>query len=142
MYRRKLPQCGGGCSRTHLGATYPLTAERLKPEKLRSLAEEGSYDDALWGETSELGWPGIFIGEEYGGQELGVVELAILCEELGYALAPSPFLSNAAAGLVIQHAGPKLSRYISTTTTTSAAQNATPGFLRSVTVFPSRPVEQ
>src|SRR3954469_20131692 len=53
----------------------------------------------------ELGWPGIFIGEEHGGQELGVLELGILCEELGYALAPSPFLSNAAAGLVIQHAG-------------------------------------
>jgi alkylation response protein AidB-like acyl-CoA dehydrogenase len=29
----------------------------------------------------------------------------ILMEELGYALAPSPFLSNAAAGLMIQHAG-------------------------------------
>jgi alkylation response protein AidB-like acyl-CoA dehydrogenase len=33
------------------------------------------------------------------------VELAILMEELGYALAPAPFLSNAAAGLMIQHAG-------------------------------------
>src|SRR3712207_3158523 len=53
----------------------------------------------------ELGWPGIFIGEEHGGQGLGVLELGILSEELGYALAPSPFLSNAAAGLVIQHAG-------------------------------------
>src|SRR3954447_23469662 len=81
-----------------------LTA-RLKPEKLRSLAEAGEYDDALWGEMSELGWAGIFIGEEHGGQGLGVVELVILMEELGYALAPSPFLSNAAAGLMIQHAG-------------------------------------
>jgi alkylation response protein AidB-like acyl-CoA dehydrogenase len=81
-----------------------LTA-RYKPEKLRQLAEAGEYDDAIWNEMCELGWPGIFIGEEHGGQELGVVELAILCEELGYALAPSPFLSNAAAGLVIQHAG-------------------------------------
>src|SRR4051794_41983273 len=78
---------------------------RFKPEKLRQLAEAGEYDDGIWGEMCELGWPGIFIGEEYGGQELGVLELAILCEELGYALAPSPFLSNAAAGLVIQHAG-------------------------------------
>src|SRR3954465_1367365 len=81
-----------------------LTA-RLKPEKLRSLAESGSYDDDLWREMSELGWPGIFIGEEHGGQGLGVVELVILMEELGYALAPSPFFSNAAAGLMIQHAG-------------------------------------
>jgi alkylation response protein AidB-like acyl-CoA dehydrogenase len=54
---------------------------------------------------SELGWPGIFIGEEHGGQGLGVVELVILMEELGYALAPSPYFSNAAAGLMIQHAG-------------------------------------
>src|SRR3954449_9359566 len=81
-----------------------LTA-RLKPEKLRGLAEAGEYDNDLWREMSELGWPGIFIGEEHGGQGLGVVELVILMEELGYALAPAPFLSNAAAGLMIQHAG-------------------------------------
>ena len=29
----------------------------------------------------ELGWPGIAIPEEYGGQGLGVVELIILPEE-------------------------------------------------------------
>src|SRR3954467_10541925 len=80
-------------------------AARLKPEKLRSLAEAGAYDDDLWREMSDLGWPGIFIGEEHGGQGLGIVELVILMEELGYALAPSPFFSNAAAGLMIQHAG-------------------------------------
>ena len=78
---------------------------RLKPEKLRELAESGSYDDSLWGEIAELGWPGICIGEQHGGQELGVVELVILQEELGYALAPTPFFSNAAAGLLIEHAG-------------------------------------
>jgi alkylation response protein AidB-like acyl-CoA dehydrogenase len=84
---------------------HDFLAARLKPEKLRELAEAGKYDDSLWKEMSELGWPGIFIGEEHGGQGLGVVELVILMEELGYALAPSPFLSNAAAGLMIQHAG-------------------------------------
>ena len=70
---------------------------------MRELAEAGTYDDALWSEICELGWPGIFIAEEHGGQGLGVVELVILMEELGYALAPVPFLSNAAAGLLIQH---------------------------------------
>ncbi|MEA2449015.1 MAG: hypothetical protein QOG63_947 [Thermoleophilaceae bacterium] len=84
---------------------HDFLAARFKAEKLRSLAEAGEYDDAIWTEMCELGWPGLFIGEEHGGQELGVIELAILCEELGYALAPAPFLSNAAAGLVIQHAG-------------------------------------
>ena len=82
-----------------------LLAKRFKADHLRELAEAGKYDDAFWKEICELGWPGIFIDEEHGGQGLGQVELVILMEELGYALAPSPYLSNAAAGLLIQHAG-------------------------------------
>jgi alkylation response protein AidB-like acyl-CoA dehydrogenase len=82
-----------------------LLAERFKMERVRELAEAGGYDDDAWKELCELGWPGIFIGEEHGGQGLGTVELIILMEELGYALAPLPFLSNAAAGLVLDAAG-------------------------------------
>src|SRR5919106_1746837 len=82
-----------------------LLADRFKPERVRELAESGSYDDDAWKELCELGWPGIFIGEEHGGQGLGTVELIILMAELGYALAPLPFLSNAAAGLVLNAAG-------------------------------------
>jgi alkylation response protein AidB-like acyl-CoA dehydrogenase len=82
-----------------------LLADRFKLEHVRELAEAGGYDEDVWKELCELGWPGIFIDEAYGGQGLGVVELIILMEELGYALAPLPFLSNAAAGLVIQAAG-------------------------------------
>jgi alkylation response protein AidB-like acyl-CoA dehydrogenase len=82
-----------------------LLAERFKPERLRELAENERYDDDAWRELSELGWPGIFVEERYGGQELGTEELVILMEELGYALAPVPFLSNAAAGLVLAEAG-------------------------------------
>src|SRR5918995_4699975 len=74
---------------------------RFPPEKIRELAESRSYDGALWREICELGWPGIAIDEAHGGQGLGMVELVILCEELGYACAPTPFLSNTAAGLFI-----------------------------------------
>jgi alkylation response protein AidB-like acyl-CoA dehydrogenase len=84
---------------------HEFLASRYNLEKVRALAEAGEYDDALWGEISELGWPGIFVGEEHGGQALGQVELTILMEELGYVVAPSPFFSNAAAGLAIHHAG-------------------------------------
>ena len=80
-------------------------ASRFKLEKVRELAEKGEYDDGLWGQISELGWPGIFIEESHGGQDLGVLELSIIQEELGYACAPTPFFSNAAAGLVVKHAG-------------------------------------
>jgi alkylation response protein AidB-like acyl-CoA dehydrogenase len=82
-----------------------LLAKRFKLERLRELAESKTYADDAWSEVSELGWPGIFIAEEHGGQGLGVLELVILLEELGYVLAPLPFLSNAAAGLILQDAG-------------------------------------
>ena len=82
-----------------------LLADRFKLDRVRELAEAGAYDEDAWKELCELGWPGIFIDEQYGGQGLGIVELVILMEELGYALAPVPFLSNADAGLMIQAAG-------------------------------------
>jgi len=82
-----------------------LLADRFKLERVRELAEVGTYDENAWKELCELGWPGIFVDEQYGGQGLGIVELIILMEELGYTLAPVPFLSNAAAGLMIQAAG-------------------------------------
>ena len=91
--------------RTIKSTAKEFLAARYKADKLRELAEAGEYDAAIWKEMCELGWSGIFVDEEYEGQGLGVVELVILLEEMGYALAPSPFLSNAAAGLVIQHAG-------------------------------------
>jgi alkylation response protein AidB-like acyl-CoA dehydrogenase len=84
---------------------HDLLEQRFKPERLRELAEGETYDDEVWAELGELGWPGIFLEEAHGGQDLGTVELAILSEELGYALAPVPFLSNAAAGLVLAEAG-------------------------------------
>jgi alkylation response protein AidB-like acyl-CoA dehydrogenase len=80
-------------------------ASRFGSEKVRELAEARRYDDGLWSEICGLGWPGIAISEEQGGQGLGLVELAILSEEIGRAYAPAPFLSNAAAGLVIDAAG-------------------------------------
>jgi alkylation response protein AidB-like acyl-CoA dehydrogenase len=80
-------------------------ASRFKPDVVRELAEANRYDDALWTEVSDLGWPGIAIDEQFGGQGLGMVELIVLCEELGFACAPLPFLANAAAGIAIESAG-------------------------------------
>ena len=82
-----------------------MLTNRSPFSRVREHAEAGTRDDELWSEICELGWPGIAISEEHGGQGLGTVELAILCEELGYACAAVPFLSNAMAGHVIESAG-------------------------------------
>src|SRR4051794_29185721 len=84
---------------------HDLLANRSTMAKVREAAEAGTYDDALARELGELGWPGIAVSEEHGGQGLGIVELAVLLEELGYACAPVPFLGSALAGLAIEHAG-------------------------------------
>ena len=63
------------------------------------------HDDDLWSEVCELGWPGIAVAEKYGGQGLGSIELSILCEELGSAVAAIPFLPTVLASTLIEHAG-------------------------------------
>ncbi|HEV7495017.1 acyl-CoA dehydrogenase family protein [Baekduia sp.] len=82
-----------------------LLGSRSTFAKVREAAEGKAYDDSLWQELVGLGWPGIAIAEEHGGQGLGAVELAILSEELGYALAASPFLSSVTAAEAISAAG-------------------------------------
>jgi len=84
---------------------HDLLANRSTMAKVREAAEAGTYDDALARELGELGWPGIAVSEQHGGQGLGIVELAVLLEELGYACAPVPFLGSALAALAIEHAG-------------------------------------
>jgi alkylation response protein AidB-like acyl-CoA dehydrogenase len=76
-------------------------ASRFGPAKVRELAEARAYDDDLTKQIVDLGWTGIAIPEAHGGQGLGMVELAALCEELGYACAPSPFLGTVGAALLL-----------------------------------------
>jgi alkylation response protein AidB-like acyl-CoA dehydrogenase len=80
-----------------------LLSERATPARVREHAEARTTDDALWRELCELGWPGIAVSEEHGGQGLGQIELSILCEELGRSLAPVPFLPSAMAAALIEH---------------------------------------
>jgi alkylation response protein AidB-like acyl-CoA dehydrogenase len=82
-----------------------LLTARSPFARVREAAEAAAYDDALWREIVELGWPGIAVAEEHGGQGLGAVELAVLLEELGYACAATPFLATAVAASVIQAGG-------------------------------------
>jgi alkylation response protein AidB-like acyl-CoA dehydrogenase len=85
---------------------HDFLASRFKSERVRELAaSEDGFDAEGWGEMAELGWPGLALPEEWGGQGLGIVELAVLFEEMGYALAPSPLFSNTIAGLALAFCG-------------------------------------
>ncbi len=53
-----------------------------------------SCNVALWKGVAEQGWLGVTIPEEHGGLGLGRLELCILAEEIGRAVAPMPFSST------------------------------------------------
>jgi alkylation response protein AidB-like acyl-CoA dehydrogenase len=77
-------------------------AARYKSERIRELADTAdAFEESDWEEMAGLGWPGLALSEEWGGQGLGIVDLAVLFEELGYALAPSPLLSTTVAALAL-----------------------------------------
>jgi alkylation response protein AidB-like acyl-CoA dehydrogenase len=85
---------------------HDFLASRFKSERLREIAaSDDGFDPAGWQEMAELGWAGLALPEEWGGQGLGIVELAVLFEEMGYALAPSPLFSNTIAGLALSLCG-------------------------------------
>ncbi|MDQ2629813.1 MAG: acyl-CoA dehydrogenase [Actinomycetota bacterium] len=85
---------------------HDFLASRFKSERIREIAaSESGFDESGWREMAELGWAGLALPEEWGGQGLGIVDLAVLFEEMGYALAPSPLLSNTIVGLALTHGG-------------------------------------
>ena len=71
-------------ARDWLAARYPIA-------RVREIALDGGADDT-WDEVVELGWPEI--------ADFGMVELAVVAEELGSALAPTPLASHWAARLL------------------------------------------
>ncbi len=56
------------------------------------------YSPELWSKIAGLGWLGLTFPEKYNGSGMGLVDLAVLCEELGRAAFPGPFVSTVVWG--------------------------------------------
>ena len=60
------------------------------------MASERGYDPATWSRMAEeLGLVGLIVPERHGGAGFGMVELAIVAEEMGRVLLCAPYLSSA-----------------------------------------------
>jgi len=69
--------------------------DRCPPAAVRAILDGPEpYDRALWAGVAEMGFLGVRIPEEHGGLGLGFLELCVIAEELGRALAPLPFSSS------------------------------------------------
>jgi len=70
-------------------------AEKCPPKAVRAVIDgKAPYDRELWKGLAEMGFLGVAIPEAYGGTGAGHLELCVIAEEMGRALAPVPFSST------------------------------------------------
>jgi alkylation response protein AidB-like acyl-CoA dehydrogenase len=69
--------------------------EKCPPKAVRVVLDgKAPYDKELWKGLAEMGFLGVAIPEEFGGAGAGHLELCVIAEEMGRALAPVPFSST------------------------------------------------
>ena len=67
------------------------------------------YPPELWAKCAEMGWPGMCLPEEYGGQALPLAYLGLVLQEVGRAVAPVPLHSTAVTAITLaRHANKKI----------------------------------
>ncbi len=76
-------------------AARKFLAEKCPPKAVRAVLDgKTAYDKELWKDLAEMGFLGVAIPEEFGGAGAGHLELCVIAEEIGRALAPVPFSST------------------------------------------------
>jgi alkylation response protein AidB-like acyl-CoA dehydrogenase len=119
---------------------HKFLAEQMPIEKLRTLAapdpvpiyEEGQrpgWDEAVWKQIVELGWPSLAVPEAAGGTGFSFVGVVGLVEEVGRHALPSPLIASLNASLVLreadrERAGPWLARLADGASTSLAITNS------------------
>jgi alkylation response protein AidB-like acyl-CoA dehydrogenase len=75
--------------------TRRFLAERCGMDQVRAVLEgRAPYAESVWSGLAEMGLIGTAIPEQYGGTGAGYLELCLVAQELGAALAPTPFGST------------------------------------------------
>jgi len=83
--------------RAFLAAKAPLAT-------LRAQYDSPSTDRALWDGLVELGVVGLLVGEEHGGAGMGMVDAAVVLEELGRVVCSAPFAASAIGAVALADA--------------------------------------
>jgi alkylation response protein AidB-like acyl-CoA dehydrogenase len=98
----------------------------------KMLDDETALDTAFYKKMAELGWMGIAIPEQFGGQGMSYVDLAVLLEEMGRALVPGPFFASVCmAAPVVLEAGSDAQKKEILTGIASGERNATLAYTES-----------
>ncbi len=90
--------------------------EQCSPEHARKMFDDPrGYDPKAYRQMADLGLLGLPFAEEYGGAGLGMVDLAVILEEMGRVAYPGPYLAGVVlAGGTIAASGDEraMARYL------------------------------
>jgi alkylation response protein AidB-like acyl-CoA dehydrogenase len=96
-------------ARAFLNGECPTTFVR------KTMATDDGYPHELYDQIAKLGWTGLVVPEKFGGAGLGMLDVAMVLEEGGYAAMPGPFLFSsvlAASALNLSGSEPLKSKWL------------------------------
>jgi alkylation response protein AidB-like acyl-CoA dehydrogenase len=80
--------------------------EHAKAATVRQLWDDPRGEsESLWKDMAQLGWLGLSLPEAHGGSGLGMVETAIVLDEIGRAALPTPYWPTVLAATAIEQSG-------------------------------------
>ena len=80
-------------------------SREVPSSRVRETQESGEPDSALWAQLVDLGWTGLPIAEEHGGQGGSLLDLSVVIEQLSRFAVLSPFVTTALTALLLQRHG-------------------------------------
>src|SRR3979409_272579 len=99
-------------------------AEKCPPKAVRTVLDgKEPYDRELWKGLADMGVRCVAMPEECGGAGAGHLELCVIAEEMGRALAPGPFSSTvylAAEALLLAGSAAQKQKWLPKTATGEA----------------------
>ncbi len=81
-----------------------LLAKQSSSERVREV-EPGGFDDALWGSLVETGAVYMAVPEQHGGWGAELLDLVLVAEQLGRAMAPAPVIEAQVAARLLARTG-------------------------------------
>lgn len=80
-------------------AVRDMCAKHGDPDHLRELDDDpAGYDEAFWQELASMDLIGLTLPAEHGGSGMTALEMAVVFQELGRAIVPSPLLVSSVIG--------------------------------------------
>ena len=82
-----------------------LTDQNVLSLSRRFLEDSNADNTDLWKQMAGLGWLGLHLPTEFGGEGYGLPEVALIAEELGRVVAPVPYIASVVASFIVEAFG-------------------------------------